>query len=114
MTRLDRRRLFLKKLAALVMLIDQHEIPVCITAFYRSPEEQKKCFDAGTSKCDGYTKRSRHQDWLAADFAIITDDGKNVLWDDARYTKIGELAGKVGLKWKPIPGDIYHIELGDE
>ena len=27
----------------------------------RTPEEQKDCFDRGTSKCDGYIKLSYHQ-----------------------------------------------------
>ncbi len=114
MTRLDRRRLFCYRLASLLVLLDAKSIPVVIFAFYRTAEEQKKCYDAGTSKCDGYLKRSRHQDWLAADIGILNADRTDILWDDPRYAEIGRLAVQCGLSWQPIPGDVYHVELPKE
>jgi hypothetical protein len=79
----------------------------------------KRLYEEGKSKCDGYTVRSKHQDWLAVDLGIITDDGKDILWTDDRYAKLGELAEGVGLVWGGSwnafgGGDVYHVELCDD
>ena len=119
MTRLDRRRLFLFKLSSLMLLLDAHGIPVTVFSFFRTADEQRRLYDEGKSKCDGYIKRSRHQDWLAADIAILNDARTDFLWTDERYAKVGELAEKIGLVWGGSwdafsGGDVYHLELGDE
>ena len=116
MTRLDRRRLFLSKLADLVKLAEIHEIPIVIFALYRTAEEQKKLYDEGKSKCDGTIKRSRHQDWIAADLGILNDERTDILWTSPLYDKLGELAGKLGLTWggtftTTSFTDPYHVEL---
>ncbi len=116
MTKLERRRLFLSRLADLINLAELHEIPVTIFAYHRTAEEQHKCFLEGKSQCDGYTKRSKHQDWLAADIGILNADGTDFLWSDPRYAKLGELAGKLGLTWGGAWSfnDVYHFELWED
>ena len=117
MTKLDRRRLFLFKLSCLCVLLDAHGIPVCIFTLYRTAEEQKKLYDEGKSKCDGYIVRSRHQDWLAADIGILNDARTDILWSDPRYDQLGGLAEKLGLTWGGAWAslhDIYHVELPKE
>jgi len=116
MTRLDRRRLFLFKLSSLCVLLDAHGIPVAIFSFFRTAEEQKKLYDEGKSQCDGYIKRSRHQDWLAADIAILNDARTDFIWSDPRYDQIGGMAEQIGLVWGGIWTfhDVYHVELPKE
>ena len=114
MTKLERRYLFGKKLSALIMLADAHDIRVAPFSFYRTAEEQYLLFLGGKSACDGYKKISKHQSWLACDLAILSDDGTDFLWVDARYDKFGELAEKLGLMWGGrwnTLGDIYHVEF---
>jgi len=113
MTKLERRRLFAYRLSTLLVLLAQYNIPVVIFSFYRTAAEQKKLYDEGKSKCDGTKKRSRHQDWLAADLGILNVEGTDINWSDPRYARLGELAGQCGLSWQPIPGDVYHCELGE-
>ena len=117
MTRLDRRRLFAYQLASLIILADAHGIQVAPFSFFRTAEEQKKLYDEGKSKCDGYINKSRHQDWLACDLAILNDARTDILWSDPRYDKLGELAEKLGLTWGgrwTSLGDLYHVELPKE
>ena len=114
MTRLERRYLFAKKLAALIMLADAHNIRIAPFAVFRTAEEQHRLYLEGKTACDGYVKKSKHQSWLACDMAILSDDGTDFLWVDTRYDKLGELAEKLGLtcggRWNTIV-DIYHVEL---
>lgn len=116
MTRLDRRRLFLFRLSSLIVLLDAHGIPVTVFSFFRTAEEQKKLYDEGKSKCDGYINPSRHQGWLAADIGILNEARTDILWSDPRYEKIGALAEKIGLVWGGIWTfhDVYHVELAPE
>lgn len=119
MTKLDRRRIFAIRLSNLLLLAETASIPVAIFAYYRTAEEQHKLFLEKKSKCDGYQKRSRHQDWLAADLGIVNAEGTDFLWSDERYTKLGELGESLGLVWGgnfsgSMSGDVYHFELGAE
>ena len=121
MTKLERRSLFAKKLAALIMLADAHDIRVAPFSFFRTAAEQHKLFLEGKSRCDGYEKVSQHQRWLACDLAISNDEGTDFLWTDDRYQKLGELGEKVGLTWggswdaeKTGFSDPYHVELCDD
>jgi len=118
MTKLERRHLFAAKLAELICLADTENIRIAPFSVYRTAEEQRKLYDQGKSKCDGYIKRSRHQDWLACDWGILNDAGTDFLWSDKRYDRLGELAVKVGLVWggnwdaeKNGFSDPYHVEL---
>lgn len=90
---------------------------ICFT-FYRSPEDQKKEFEAGRSRVlDG-----KHQKWLAIDLCIVDDldedlvvDREELHWEtDPRYTELGlfwELIGGIwGGRWKD-PRDPYHFEI---
>ena len=116
MTKMERRRLFALRLSNLLVMADSLKIPVAIFAYYRTAEEQHKCFLEKKSQCDGYIKRPKHQDWLAADLGILNADGTDFLWDDPRYAKLGELASKLGLTWGGAWSfnDVYHFELWED
>lgn len=116
MTKLERRRLFALRLSNLVATADSLKIPVAIFSYYRTAGEQKKLYLEGKSQCDGTTKRSKHQDWLAADIGILNADGTDFLWDDPRYQKLGELASKLGLTWGGswTFSDQVHFELWED
>jgi peptidoglycan LD-endopeptidase CwlK len=117
MTKLDRRRLFARRFCDLLDAADKYSIPVAIFAYYRTAEEQHKLFLEGKSKCDGYQRRSKHQDWLAVDLGIVNAEGTDFLWTDPRYAKLGELGESLGLTWGgrwDSLGDVYHFELGAE
>ena len=78
----------------------------------RSDQEQKRLFDAGLSKCDGYRNVSKHQIALAADIYLINDDGSLHDWslDDraVKYHRLWEsLGGKPMISW-----DQGHFEWG--
>jgi len=119
MTKLDRRRLFARRFCDLLDAADKYSIPVAIFAYYRTAEEQHKLFLEKKSQCDGYHKRSRHQDWLACDIGIVNAEGTDFLWASPLYAKLGELGESLGLTWGghfsgSMSGDVYHFELGDE
>ncbi len=87
-----------------------------VTAYHRTPEQQHVLYLDGKSKCDGYTKRSAHQDWLAIDIVMVNPDGALEWKRDERYEKLGaywrnQLGNVWGGDWKSL-NDIYHFELG--
>jgi len=117
MTKLDRRRIFAIRLSNLLLLAETASIPIVIFAYYRTAEEQHKLFLEKKSKCDGYQRRSKHQDWLACDIGIVNAEGTDFLWTDERYRKLGELGESLGLTWGgrwASLNDVYHFELGEE
>ncbi len=64
----------LNNLIAGMILEGEHPI---LDYVKRSPEEQKRLFDAGLSKCDGVNNISQHQIGVAADIYFV-EDGKLV------------------------------------
>jgi hypothetical protein len=58
--------------ALLKQMIDLGEHPV-IDFVKRTAAEQKRLFDTGLSKCDGYTIISKHQTGRAMDIPFIED-----------------------------------------
>lgn len=121
MTKMERQAAFLFKWLALVVLANIKSIPLVCRRFYSTADEQRKLYDQKKSNCDGYTKISKHQLWLAVDLYILTDNGQDIIFDDPRYKTLGELAGKLGLTWggqwyeegKTKFNDLYHFELSD-
>lgn len=73
------RREFTANIARLILeMVNAGEQPVLDFAV-RSPEEQNRLFKLGVTKCDGYKIKSRHNQGLAVDLYLATDDG--VIWE---------------------------------
>ena len=116
MTKTTKRILFFQKFATFTQMAHMIGIDFVVTDFYRTAEQQKAKYDAGTSQCDGANKRSAHQDWLAIDVVIIRNGA--ACWDrDEDYEKLGAMwkemfAGIWGGDWASL-NDIYHIQAGE-
>ena len=114
------RWVFLVNLARLLGRAFELGIPVIVFTFYRSPEDQEKEFLAGRSR----VKHGRHQEWLAVDLAVWTDDDldgaidkEELRWKFVEeYKKLGEfwesLGGVWGGRWSD-PCDPYHFEWSE-
>jgi len=112
MTNVEKRIVFIKLLGSLFCFARLNGIDFIITAFYRSPEEQKKLYDKGLTACDGTLKKSNHQRWLAIDIAIIKDGAPNFNRIEA-YETLGNywksIGGTWGGDWSSL-NDIFHFE----
>jgi peptidoglycan L-alanyl-D-glutamate endopeptidase CwlK len=88
----------------------------------RTAEEQRELFNTGKSKCDGYSKKSRHQSGRA--FDIYAYHNGNASWDKVHLAMIAGVilseAKAMGLKvvWGGTFGsdnfhgwDMVHYEL---
>lgn len=119
-----KRIMFIRKLAMLTELASLGGISFIISCFNRTAEDQAERYAQGRTEpgkivtyCDGYEKKSNHQDWLAVDIAIITRSGE-IEWG---RTEDYELLGRI---WKEYIGgrwggdwdlnDIYHFEWTGE
>lgn len=60
---------------------------------YRSPEDQKKAFDAGYSQIDGYTRKSKHnyEPARAFDFHVYFHNRPDLTWDEFYMTAVALL-----------------------
>lgn len=109
----EKRIEFFRKIAMLVVWASVKGIKLLPFSFYRTEEEQKKLFDEGKSKCDGYKIKSKHQQWLAIDFVIIKNGVP--IWDyDQDYEILGKIWKSLGGKWGgDFRGlqDVFHFEL---
>jgi hypothetical protein len=56
-------------------LLGIHSYKAAIDFGKRTPEEQKRLFDLGLSKCDGVNKISGHQIGRAFDILLFTEGG---------------------------------------
>lgn len=110
------RAIFFQKFSTLTNWAKSVGISFIVTTHYRSQEEQKKKFDEGKSNCDGYTKKSAHQKWLAIDIAIV-ENGQCIWIRTPEYELLGkmwkDLGGIWGGDWTSL-NDIYHFEYGGE
>lgn len=82
--------------------------------YYRTPEQQRKLFDEGKSKCDGTKILSKHQSHLARDVYVVNDKSE-IVWADEPYETLGAYWEKLGGKWGGhFAGfrDVFHFELG--
>lgn len=84
----------------------------------RAAEDQKKLYDLGLSKCDGYSKKSKHQSGRALDFYAFVD-GK-ASWDEAHLAIVAaaflQAAVELGysIEWGGFWSnfvDMPHIQL---
>lgn len=104
---------FFYKISKLIVEAYLQDIKVFPFSFFRTPEEQKKLYNQGLSKCDGIVKKSKHQLWKAIDLMIFKD-GKGINIRTPEYERLGEI-------WKSLNGiwggefknrdDIFHFEI---
>jgi peptidoglycan L-alanyl-D-glutamate endopeptidase CwlK len=64
----------LQKLAQKLTTVTPYELRVLNTGGKRDAEMQNLIFKQGTSKCDGYVKKSYHQSGLAIDFVPMVNE----------------------------------------
>jgi hypothetical protein len=119
----ERQVEFLVKFASLILFAETRNIPFIITAYYRTPDEQNALFRRGLSRCDGYIKRSKHQERLAFDIVILDAEWKpiNNYGDAPEYHALGAEWERLGGKWGGGPGfiaaglnDIFHFQAGPD
>lgn len=87
------------------------------TSYLRSAAEQKALFDQKLTTCDGYERRSSHQDGRALD-AVLERDGVTLPRNHQAYDIMGGLwmsldkANVWGGSWTMPNGerDIWHLE----
>lgn len=114
MTLVEKRIKFLHMIGELLAFARKEQISLICYGFWRSDAEQAKFLAAGTST----VKRSKHQDWLAMDFAVMREDDSGAIipiWNDCEeYRLLGEewesLGGTWGGRWK-TPHDPFHFQL---
>ena len=110
---------FFLRVATLLILCKFKKIKLMPICFHRSDEDQNKRYQQGRTTpgrivtfCDGYIKRSKHQDWKAIDFVVVIDDV--LIWDDhPHYQTAGRIWKRLGGKWGgdfDKINDIYHFE----
>ena len=91
-------------------LSGEHNFSPAIDYAKRSPEEQRRLYDAGASKCDGRIKVSRHQVGRAFDVILFDPAGRVV---DNWPNDIIEKYHALWLSWggvKVLEGDEGHFE----
>ncbi|MFW6132220.1 MAG: M15 family metallopeptidase [Candidatus Aminicenantaceae bacterium] len=113
MSNTRQRAVFNQKFALLSLYAKTQDIDFIIFSYTRTPEEQKKLFDEGKSKCDGYDKISYHQKDRARDIVII-DSSNTPIWNHIpEYDVLGKfwksIGGRWGGDWSSLE-DIYHFE----
>ncbi len=124
-----KRAVFFLKICTLVVTAKIiHRITVRPFWIHRTEDQQAALYAIGrtvdtdkkpVTNCDGVIKRSKHQDWLAADLGVLVDGV--LIWERIEaYEKLGKLGKKFGLRWggdwdsddliEPTENDIYHFE----
>ncbi len=102
------RREFTKLLAGLINYANAQlaSVGAWVVLDYvkRSDEEQKRLFDQGKSKCDGYNVRSRHQLGKAADLYPMRMEGDRVIMVDP-MKEFPEIWRKIRARWEEYGGD---------
>lgn len=95
----------------IVMMFEDGEEPL-LDYIKRSDAGQVQMYEEGKSKCDGFEKRSKHQDGMAADIYFTkTVRGKIVLdFNRAKYKKWHRIWTEVFGGDKMIPWDIGHFQ----
>ena len=115
---MNKRIEFFHRIALLVLYANLKGIRLLPFRFYSTAEEQNKLFKEKKSNCDGYKKRSRHQQWRAIDFVIIDEKGNSIWKHIPEYDALGEtwesLDGIWGGRWfkegKTKFDDVFHFE----
>jgi hypothetical protein len=116
MTKDEARSKFLKMVARLVIDATSLNIEFIVTDFDRTAEEQAEKYAIGRTRpgkkntnCDGYKKKSFHQDFCAIDIAIMKNE--KIMWDDPGYEILGRRWEMDGGTWGGTWDDGGHFEL---
>jgi hypothetical protein len=103
-------------LARVFVQAAERGITLRYSSFWRSAEWQNALYRAKLTPCDGYEKKSKHQEWLAADL-VIERDGLPINDPmDADYDRMGEIVEAEGLYWggrQVMPNgsrDAFHVQ----
>ena len=89
-------------IAKLIIRIDQdrrmgiHPYNVALDYAKRSPEEQRRLFDKGLSKCDGVNKVSKHQVGRAFDLLLFKEGVYVPEWPAELVSRYHEFWGSMG------------------
>ena len=92
-------------------LSGEHNFSPAIDYAKRSPEEQRRLYDAGASKCDGRVKVSRHQVGLAFDVLLFAPDGTLVAHWPVDISKKYHALWSLWGGGKVIEWDVGHFEV---
>ena len=94
---------FTYKLSILLKQMADEGERVILDYVKRSPEEQRRLFEKGLSKCDGINIPSRHQGGMASDIYFMTEDYKMLedpqLGWEFWHEEWEELGGKEMIPW---------------
>ena len=101
---------FFIKICAFLILCKFKKIKLMPICFHRSGGEQFKRYQQGRTPesiklgqkivtyLDGYTKRSKHQDWRAFDFVLVIF-GELIWKAHKKYDIAGKIWKRLGGKW---------------
>ena len=102
-------------------IIKVSKIDIGIIAGFRTAEEQNYIYNSQASKCDGYIKKSKHQDGNAIDFICYDNKDNKITYNIKYYYYIVGLAEQIarelnikincGIWWSFEDGG--HIEVVD-
>lgn len=96
------------RVAAAPMTIGVHET-------LRSAERQAWLWEQGRSRPGQkvtWTRHSKHQDGVAADFHLIKDG--RAVWDAPVYEALHRAVPPENFGLRTLPGDLVHLELADD
>lgn len=106
---------FARAFGRLIQFACSRGINVTVFFMYRTADQQRKLFNEGKSKCDGYHNLSPHQEGRAAD--IVVSNEKGLVWDHIdEYDKLAEYWKGLGSQYIwggdfEFADDIYHFEV---
>jgi len=98
---MSKRTDFTAALAKLIILGNDHGYELVLDWALRDAETQRRMFDKGLSKCDGTTKKSRHQFGTAVDLYVIADGKISEATEDYEWLhdRWEELGGGERISW---------------
>jgi hypothetical protein len=104
---MSKRTDFTAAIAKLITLGNDHGLDLVLDWALRDDETQRRMYDRGLSKCDGTTKKSKHQAGCAVDLYIISngkisEEPDHYKWLHERWVAMG---GAPEILW-----DMGHFE----
>jgi len=107
MTRNEKRAKFFKDISFLIVWAHKRHIHLMPIWYHRTTAQQNELYQKGrglfpdpkkiVTYCDGYKKRSKHQDWLGIDLVVI-EKGK-IMWVSLKYSIVGKEWTRRGHVW---------------